>query len=270
MAQTSAVFTDLDGSLHCRDRGIHPADRAMLEELGAQGIGRVVATGRSLFVARQVLTQDFPIDFVIFSSGAGILDWRRQELIYQASLTPAEALSAWSCLRRLQLDNMLHFPVPNNHGFWYDRQRGLPDFEARLRRYAVHAQPVPTPFQPPVLSQLLAITSAPETAGCFAALQKTLPRLTLLRTTSPLDAASGWLEILPAHVSKSQGAAWLCRRQGWTRTLAFGNDFNDWDLLDWAQRAYVTRNAPAELRQRFTVVGEPAEAGFSQAVRSWR
>lgn len=264
----AAIFTDLDGSLRCARNGVHATDRELLLELGRQGIARIVATGRSLWVARKALEPDFPIDYLIFSSGAGVLDWRSQTLIYRADLSATQAREALAALQMLELDGMLHHPVPENHAFCYFRQRGLPDFEARLARYSEFATPLPKGWHQPC-SQLLAITEASRTAAIHTELQARLPQLTVLRSTSPLDGSSGWLEIFPRQVSKSQTSAWLKHRQRWQRTMAFGNDYNDADLLAWADQAYVTCDAPAELRARFIQVAVPAEAGFSQAVRQW-
>lgn len=264
----AAIFTDLDGSLRCDQNGIHASDRARLVALGQQGIARIVATGRSLWVARKALEPDFPIDYLIFSSGAGVLDWHSQTLIYRADLSADQAQAALAVLRELELDGMIHQPVPENHAFGYFRQRGLPDFEARLVRYSEFATPLPADWNQPC-SQLLAITEASRTAALHAELQLRLPQLTVLRSTSPLDGSSGWLEIFPRQVSKSQTSAWLKLQQGWLHTMAFGNDYNDADLLAWADQAYVTCDAPPELRARFTQVAAPAEAGFSQAVSQW-
>ena len=81
------VFTDLDGTLLNSSSQLSPRNRDMLYQLGEQNILRVVATGRSLFSARRVLTMDFPIDYLVFSTGAGIIDWKKQHILYKKNLT---------------------------------------------------------------------------------------------------------------------------------------------------------------------------------------
>jgi hydroxymethylpyrimidine pyrophosphatase-like HAD family hydrolase len=49
--------------------------------------------------------------------------------------------------------------------------------------------------------------------------------------------------------------------------MAVGNDYNDLELLDWAEHAFVVGNAPAELRARYATVASNDDAGFSEAVR---
>ena len=79
-------------------------------------------------------------------------------------------------------------------------------------------------------------------------------------------------EVFAEGVSKADGAAWLLERHGIDRrrVLALGNDFNDESLLAWAAESRVVANAPAALRQRFDVVPDNQEHGFSVAVDAWR
>jgi hydroxymethylpyrimidine pyrophosphatase-like HAD family hydrolase len=48
-----------------------------------------------------------------------------------------------------------------------------------------------------------------------------------------------------------------------------GNDFNDLDLLEWAQTRFVTANAPAQLRKRFPAVASNNHGGVAEAVERW-
>ena len=99
-----------------------------------------------------------------------------------------------------------------------------------------------------------------------------LPDLTVIRTTSPLDHRSTWIEVFPREVSKSQAAAWLAARHGIRRgdVCAVGNDYNDRDLLEWAGSSYVVANAAPELRTRHDVVAAGGHCGVAEAIRRWR
>ncbi len=268
-----AVFTDLDGSLRHNELGIHTHDHSSLLRLGELGVARIIATGRSLFSARKALSPDFPIDYLIFSSGAGILNWQTQELLCSHGLNQAEISQVISCLQDLDLDFMLHDKVPNNHHFWYWRRKSqsqsTPDFERRLELYQGYATPLSESLPEGPCAQFVAIAEAAQTEQMFDALCKRLPDLSIIRATSPLDEQSGWLEVFPAHVSKSQASHWLSEKHQWQSNMAFGNDYNDTDLLAWSDRAFVADNAPEVLTKLYEKVPCPARAGFSQAVSLW-
>jgi hydroxymethylpyrimidine pyrophosphatase-like HAD family hydrolase len=265
------VVTDLDGTLLDSGGALSAANRSTLEALGAAGVLRVVATGRNLHSALRAMPLELPLDFLVFGSGAGILDWPTQRLLHASHLGEAEALGAAQHLRERELHFMLHAGVPHNHRFWYHRAGpGNADFERRLGRYRGHCEPWPEVDPAGPFSQLLVVEPAGNAAR-HRELVCALHPLNVVRTTSPLDHRSHWFEVFAQGVSKASGARWLLerRRLHAQRVLAIGNDFNDEELLDWAPAARVVANAPRELRERFAEVASNDEDGFSEAVHAW-
>ena len=113
------VVTDLDGTLFQRDRRPSPRNLRTLVELGRRGRLRVIATGRNLFSARKVLPPDFPVDYLLFSSGAGIMDWPAQELLRSVTMGREEVDRAFRALaaRRLDFTGKVLTPgMINTHG----------------------------------------------------------------------------------------------------------------------------------------------------------
>jgi hydroxymethylpyrimidine pyrophosphatase-like HAD family hydrolase len=264
------VVTDLDGTLLDSRHTLGAADRTTLEELGERGIVRVVATGRSLYSALLALPADAPIDYLCHSSGAGVLRWVDRQNLRVVNMPAAHAAELALRLIERELDFMLHYAIPDNHYFYAHRcGRTNADFERRARRYAAFGSVLALPLAAARdMSQALVIEPPPE-RGRHSELTSALPEFQVIRTTSPLDGASTWIEIFPRGVSKAAAASWLwpASRAGSLGRLAVGNDYNDLDLLDWADLACVVSNAPADLRARYTRVGSNDEGGFSQAVR---
>lgn len=266
------VATDLDGTLLDSARCLHLTDRETLRTLGAEGVVRVVATGRSLHSALQVLPRDIPIDFLVFASGAGIVKWSTGRLVAARHMDPGDAREASRLCRRFALDFSLHHPVPENHRFHFFRSgRANPDFDRRCRlyrRWATAWDGQRVPYRR--CSQLLVI-EPPGRRSRAGELGRRLSRLHVVRTTSPLDGRSRWTEIFPAAVSKSSACAWLARRVGIhaRSALAVGNDYNDADLLAWAGMSCVVANGPIDMARRHHVVASHDAQGFSEAVRRW-
>jgi hydroxymethylpyrimidine pyrophosphatase-like HAD family hydrolase len=69
---TGLFVTDLDGTLLRSDRTFAPSDVAALRRLGERGVVRVLATGRSLYSFAKVGAAAAPIDYLVFSTGAGM------------------------------------------------------------------------------------------------------------------------------------------------------------------------------------------------------
>lgn len=256
------LVCDLDGTLLMRGRPFDSADLQTLHALGAHGVVRAIATGRALATAKKVIPAEFPIDYLIFSSGAGIVDWRSQELLVSHALQPNETELAVRVFMAHELDFMLHAAIPEQHTFEFHRTgKENADFERRLSRYARDGRMLEQTDVRRPASQLLAVSSLGDPAEPYETVRRELPELSVIRATSPLDGHSMWIEVFARGVSKSQAAAWIAHARGIApeATWAIGDDYNDWDLLRWAGRAAVMLDAPATMRSEFTPVSSLVE-----------
>jgi Cof subfamily protein (haloacid dehalogenase superfamily) len=269
----SMVISDLDGTLLNSERRVSVRDLKTLDTLGRRGIVRVIATGRSLYSTHRVLPRDFPIDYLVFSSGAGILEWSGQRLLCRHDMLRKEIEEVFHVLSERKIDFMVHRPIPDNHEFVYFQfNTHNPDFLARVRLYRQFAAPGEMrALDWEAACQFLAVIPSVKPDTVFDELRRELSSLQVIRTTSPLDHSSVWIEIFPPQVSKSQAGAWLAKRLDIRRSavMAVGNDYNDSDLLDWAGSPYVVANAPEELRQKLPTVASAQSSGFSEAVERW-
>lgn len=262
------VVTDLDGTLLNARQQVSRADWTTLKRLKKTGVVRVIATGRSLYSLRKVIPDDFPVDYVIFSSGLGLIDWPNQRVLFACSLAAAEVSKTVQILLNRQLDFMLHPPVPDNHYFrYYANGRENPDFWDRIQLYETYASPLdPVADHYVAASQIIAIH--PDGDALVEAIREELIPLNVVQTTSPLDHRSCWIEIFPPEVSKSATSARLADHLhiNATEVLGIGNDYNDLDLLQWCGRSFVVANAPEYLSALFETAASYENSGFSDAV----
>jgi HAD superfamily hydrolase (TIGR01484 family) len=269
------VITDLDGTLLDPDSNLKIRDYNTLVHLKQTGYLTVLATGRHLYSLYKRIDDTFPVDYVIFSSGAGIWDQKNKHYLRMITMEPGEVQKAASLFCGFSLDFAVHSPIPDNHYFSYFLKKNRnKDFERRIQYYKEFASRWESlPPRYPRASQLLAIITGeiPGHDNVYNDIRTGLPGFTVIRTTSPLDHESLWIEIFPHIVSKGQASSWLASRFCLDRkkTLAVGNDYNDIDLLSWAKTAYVVSNAPDELKKLFPSVVSHNECGFSDAVNRW-
>jgi len=270
----SGLFVcDFDGTLLRSDRSFSSADIAALKQLDAFRIVRVIATGRSIYSLNTVSISELPVDFIIFSSGAGVTRHPDGQIIRQVSLETHEVSRAIAILQADNLDFMVHRPIPDNHVFGYFESTPTnADFKRRIDLYSQFAFPldeVSDGFG--MATQLLAILPPEGSPQVLDGIRKKLPDFNVIQTTSPLDGQSIWIEIFPATVSKGLTAAWLTAEFNLDpdRTLSIGNDYNDLDLLEWTGRSFVVENAPEDLKKRFPVVASHNESGVAEAIERW-
>ena len=88
-----AIIIDLDGTTLPRNwHQISEENREALEEAGRQGVVRILATGRSVFSLNNTLPEGLPVDYMVFSSGAGIMHWDSKEILLTRELSAEETL----------------------------------------------------------------------------------------------------------------------------------------------------------------------------------
>ena len=267
-------ITDFDGTLLRPDRTLAKRDVAALRYLRKSGVASAVATGRSLYSFMHSAGADLPVDYIIFTTGAGIATHPGGDIVRKINLNADAVARAVELFTDADFDFMVHLPVPDNHRLFYRRtRRRNADFESRLAHYRQFCRPLdPTGgnrFGP--AAQLLAVIPGPETSVALDTVRKGLPEMSIIHSTSPMDGQSTWLELFHPAVSKSQTAAWLASELEVVPadTMAIGNDFNDLDLLEWSGRSFVVENAPAALKGRFETVAANDACGVADAIDRW-
>lgn len=274
--------TDLDGTLLTSEKSFNEKDLKALKNLQEQGYATAIATGRSQYSFCTLLDSlgmrggesQLAIDYVIFSTGAGVMEYPGEKIVEQQSMAEAEVILVADYLQEQGLDYMIHKSVPDTHHFHYSSQSGEnPDFERRLQLYSDFATPLPSSglTTPGPATEVLCIVPGTAAQRLAVTIKDTFPQYSVILATSPLDGESGWIEIFPKSVSKSSTVERLCSRIGVSRkhTCAVGNDFNDEDLLHWSPNSYLVENGPPRLRKLFKVVASNNDHGVSEAINCW-
>ena len=142
------VITDLDGTLLDDNAQVSITNIETLKKLGTKNIVRVAATGRSLFLVKQVLTDDFPIDYIIFSSGAGIYCWREKRLLNSHHLSPEQVQDVSVSIKKMNNNLMIFNEIPENHKFKYWTNKNVEsDFVRRLNNFKLVAKEIDSNYK---------------------------------------------------------------------------------------------------------------------------
>jgi Cof subfamily protein (haloacid dehalogenase superfamily) len=267
------VLTDLDGTFLNPTGGINKANIDALKKLHDNGIARAVCTGRTLNSSREVVPPDLPFDYLVFSSGAGVSDFAKDNILCSHNLISEDIINLTKYFRSKNIDFSVHFPIPDNHYFyWFSGPKKSPDLVSRLhylREYAIEGSDELI-NKLGYATQFLAIIND----DCLYLIDEAKSRfkhLSFVRATSPLTPNYTWIEVFPDKVTKGTGAEWLCRHLGLARenTMSIGNDYNDIQMLEWSGTAFVMENSPEDLKKRFLVCPSNEKDGFAVAVDLW-
>src|SRR6056297_2875629 len=264
------VITDLDGTFLNSSGEISPENRKTMFQLGELGIVRVIATGRSLYSLRRAVPSNLPIDYIVFSSGAGIYDWQNKTILESNHLNSDSVEKSVKAFHRRKIDFFVHCPIPENHKFdyyTYDSNHSTDVWE-RIELYKQFANPIDDlqKYEYEQSCQVIGITQ--NNLKHLNAVKNDLEELKVIRATSPINNQSLSIEVFPGHISKAAACQNLCSRLQISskNTLGIGNDYNDLDLLEWVNEAYVVKNAPPRLKQNFMTIHNNDRNGFSKLI----
>jgi hydroxymethylpyrimidine pyrophosphatase-like HAD family hydrolase len=133
-------ITDFDGTFLKTDSSLCKNDIKEIKKLKEQGIITAVATGRSLYsfdlaFARLKLEPDF-LDYLIFSTGAGILSYPDKRIIKSSGLEKKHVVDISRFLEKEKIDHMIHNEIPYTREFVYKKFSDKNhDFNARIELY---------------------------------------------------------------------------------------------------------------------------------------
>ena len=253
MKNIKLVATDLDGTFLKNNRTISSKNLEALHNLGENGVVRVAATGRNLHKVEEVINTDIPFDFIVFSSGAGVFDWKHKKHIYNRNIEKESSQKLINYFIERKLNFHAFFPVPENHKHWYFRgEKSCDEFERYFQFNNAFAYDLIQNGIPETnLCQFLIII--PEDEGKFEKLKNEIeaisPEIRVIRTSSPITKGYIWIEVFQKSVSKGNGIKHICDLLDieYTDTIGIGNDYNDFDLLDFTGHSFITENAPVEI-----------------------
>ena len=263
--------TDLDGTLLNNNKSISKTDVETLNRIGKAGIVRVAATGRSLHKVNQVISTDAPFDYVVFSSGAGIYDWKQKVLLHSESFDTKTTQLLIEYLLVGNFNFFVYQPIPNNNRFTFHKGAGAcAEFDDYLNRHQGDFVRLDEHSQPCKAGQIMSII--PNDEELFEKLKGKIyancKGVKVIRTSSPLGTDFIWLEIFPEGVSKGHGLEWLCNKLGVDRkkTLGIGNDYNDIDMFKFVAFPYLLANGANDLKNTYNSVVESNEQSGVSAV----
>jgi Cof subfamily protein (haloacid dehalogenase superfamily) len=268
-------ITDFDGTLLTDEKTIAKQDLDTLSRLRNDNIVTAIATGRSLYSLEQALKQiglggdRLPVDYFIFSTGAGILAVAQGSIIRSLCVTAGDIRKITTCFDARKLDYMVHRAIPHTRYFMYKShgKKNL-DFQARILLAPRFSKPLNNgQAMYDSATQVLAIIPGKASAKLISAIRADLFNCSVIHATSPLDHSSSWIEVFNKQVSKSQAASWLASTLNIQQSdvISVGNDYNDRDLLEWSGKGFWVANTAPDLKLFFKTVSSNNHCGVSQA-----
>lgn len=253
------LFTDIDGTLLNNEKKI--SEKNLIALKNNPNFIRVAITGRNLISAKRVLPPSLAIDFLIFSNGAGIINWKSQQIIYKQNLNKNITKQISQFLINKKVTFTIHKPIPQTHYYSYHIGHYLPsDLILRNNYYKQFITPLKNIEEITDSTCIICMLSNKEQD--FYKLKESLKlfqkQISITRTTSPFNHKNIWLEIYNHKVNKGKTAKFLCHLLSinTANTIGIGNDYNDISLLEFVKFPFVVENAPDKLKKQYYLTND--------------
>lgn len=239
-----AVFSDIDGTLLNSELRITPRTQYAIRALGQRDIPFVIASARSPSGIYPLLNEYGLHCPLIAYSGAVVCDADRNILLQQG-FPRQEGV-------RLLHYIETHFPTVAWNVFSFDKwvtpDRSDPRIiqEEHIVRTAAE-EGTADGITADTFHKILCICRPGEAAVLEGQLREKFPAFAMMRSGEAM------LEIMAGGVGKGAAARALCTlwRLDPEEAAAFGDNYNDWDMLKAVGHGFLMANAPEALRQQF-------------------
>ncbi|OUM66234.1 hypothetical protein PIROE2DRAFT_68971 [Piromyces sp. E2] len=255
------VFSDVDGTLLNSEHKLLPKTLFAIRSLQEKHIPFVIISARSPSGIYPILKENNFNCSIISYSGSLILNEDRN-ILYSEGFSKKIALDIVSFIENQQLDCTWNiFSVDT----WIVKDKNDPrviNEENIVKAQAIQGSPESLP-EDAKIGKILCMCNPTKILDIERALKEAFPQLSIAKSSNIL------LEIMAKGINKSNAVHTLCKILNipLEATVAFGDNFNDEEMLETVAMPFLMGNAPEALKKKFNnITNSNDEDGIYQAL----
>ena len=252
-----AIYSDIDGTLLNRAHRMSPRTLAITRRLAQAGIPIILVSARPPLAITPFTDAIGGKQPLIAFNGALILDGDLNEL-YSVTLDDADLnrletlLENDPAITSINYYQGMHWYSPDPDNFWTVQEGDITGLRATKR-----------PANLTNVHKILVMGDAPVICALQERLKPQFPHLEIHRSKDE------YLEIVNKRATKAQAIAFMGERLGVpaAESVAFGDNYNDLDMLRYAGYSVAMDNAPDDIKAECSIVTAPNdEDGLAQVL----
>lgn len=243
-----AIFSDIDGTLLNSEHRISEKTAAALKNWTDSGRELVLASSRGISGIEPIIGR-YGLNCSIIALGGSVIKDRNGSIIYEKGMDMGTVTEVLELSRREKL------PVS-----WsvYSASKWIANsiLDPQIMNEAAIVEASPTGDDLSLFSQdekigkILFFCKPGNIEAVETKLKSSFPGLSIAKSSDIL------LEVNPEWVTKAGAVIEYCRQKNIAleNTIAFGDNYNDLQMLETVGRPVIMGNAPADIRNRFDMV----------------
>ena len=259
-----AVFSDIDGTLLTSEHVVSPLTRSAIHTLTDQGILFAISSARSPSGIRPIIEKNNFYCCTIAFSGALILD-EDQNVLYEKGMTISDASKIIDVIEK-KCSHITWNVFTSEDWIVKDRTDPRVIHEEAVVETVSREGSLHSLSDTAMVDKILCMCNPEYMSQSETFLRKYFPELSIVRSSDSL------LEIMASGINKAEAVKYLCnlRKIPLTSTIAFGDNYNDLEMLETVEHGVLMRNAPSELQKRFSFVTKSNDQdGIFQALKEF-
>ncbi|WRS27141.1 HAD family hydrolase [Oscillospiraceae bacterium MB08-C2-2] len=265
-------ITDLDGTLLGEDGVLSAYSRDTINQLVEQGVLFSVATARTLHSAWDVvgeLNLQLP---VVLMNGVLIYDLQKEQYLQVNHLPQEQVDLVIDLLQKLNMGGFMYALDGNTVKVYYnstsERDQRNPGFYKERTEWGGRVFIPQEDFREAARDQRIIYFTLYGDLEAMHVIYDEIRKMPELGHTFCEDIYDGryFLEIFNPAISKAAGADFIKKWCAAKEVVAFGDNQNDLEMLEWADRSYVPENGIRIAKRKATQVlgpcGEDCVARF--------
>ena len=258
-----AIFSDIDGTLLTSNHTVPALTRQKLQEAIDKGLLFTPVSARSPFCIEPILRDNNLNGCMIAFNGALILDEHRN-ILYENGMDFAGVKELIRFIEQEHFDLAWQVYTATD---WIVASRNDPRIRREESIVGVKSQerPLDTLDKDTVIGKVLCLCNPEITDTVADILRAHFPQYSIVRS-SPIH-----LEINASGTNKALAVRRLCQLKGIPaeQVIAFGDNYNDLEMLKTAGTGVVMGNAPDDIKEQFLHVTEDNDHEGIAAALNW-
>lgn len=240
------VFSDIDGTLLNSEHKVTPHTQSAIRQLQDRDIPFVIVSARSPSAIYPIL-KEYEFNCPIISYSGGLILDEDRNVLYHKGIPKENAQKIIDFIEKQRWD--MSWGVYSLDE-WIVKDKTDPRIVSEEN--VVKAQSIQGTVDSvtdPEVNKILCICNPKQTLMIEQTLKKAFPSCSIVKSSDVL------LEIMENGITKAAAVERLCEIWGVPveETIAFGDNYNDVEMLETVGTGVLMGNAPEELKKRFPI-----------------